>query len=399
MRILMLTSTFSLNDAHGGLCPDLAEAIVEKGHTVDVLFLDWNAEGTVRLHRRHEDRMRILVCPAFRGVPSFLPTMARRILKWGFASLFALRPARAAFGEGSYDLMIGFSPAVIYFWLARFFRKRSRRAFLALWDFFPFSHEDNNLLPRFWPLHRALTWMERRALAFYERIGFLSPANVRYFEEKYPGFRIKQEILPLWGAPVSAPLPSRDASRAVFDIGEKQVVCVFGGQLIPGRSIDRLLALAEKAYAQNGALLFLFAGSGPLLGDVLDKSKACKGIRYVGKLDRSAYMGLLAAADIGVVFTQPDVSVCPFPSKTIDYFRARLPILGAVDRHGDYASIIEHTIKAGLACAADDEDRVLGNLLRLAGDAALRRTCGENGFAYFSENMTAGKVADQILRA
>ncbi len=107
---------------------------------------------------------------------------------------------------------------------------------------------------------------------------------------------------------------------------------------------------------------------------------------------------LLNAADIGLVFTQPDVSVCPFPSKTVDYMRAHLPILAAVEHSGDYAHIIQNEIKAGLACPADDKASVSANLERLATDPDLRHCCGKNGYDFFIANMTSDRIAERILK-
>lgn len=61
---------------------------------------------------------------------------------------------------------------------------------------------------------------------------------------------------------------------------------------------------------------------------------------YLPGVPRDDYLAAVAACDVGLVATVPGVSSFSFPTKTIDYLRAGLPVVAAVEPGSDYLDIL-----------------------------------------------------------
>ncbi|WP_309623592.1 glycosyltransferase family 4 protein [Novosphingobium sp.] len=111
---------------------------------------------------------------------------------------------------------------------------------------------------------------------------------------------------------------------------------------------------------------------------------------------------LLGGADVMVAFIEPDAGVFSVPSKVLSYLAAGRPVLGAMPRQNLAARLLERQ-QAGLVSDCGDTADFLAKAARLAGDAALRGTMGENARRYALrafdiENIGArfqGVIADQ----
>jgi hypothetical protein len=58
-------------------------------------------------------------------------------------------------------------------------------------------------------------------------------------------------------------------------------------------------------------------------------------------MPREAFLQFLQACDVGMVATVPGVTSFSIPTKTIDYLRAGLPVVAAVEHGSDFVAIIE----------------------------------------------------------
>ena len=70
-------------------------------------------------------------------------------------------------------------------------------------------------------------------------------------------------------------------------------------------------------------------------------------------VNRDEYLALVSACDIGMVATVSGVSSFSFPTKTIDYLRAGLRIVAAVEGGSDYLALLS---KYSLGEAVDFDD-------------------------------------------
>lgn len=395
-RILMVCVKFSTDAANGWLTNDLVDAFVRAGHSVDVIHLEWQEEHPVEFVTM-PDGTRLLRLSALSFFPRWLPYTVRKGAKWLFASYLAARVARRFMPPTSYDLLVGFSPAVVTDGLVRLYARLANKTLLIYWDFFPLAQHQLGLLPGGKLAAHVARRFEERAVGRYARTGCMTPANIKLFQiyfPKYSGDMI--QILP-WGPAELIDRSSRNEARKNFGFAPDDVVCVFGGQLIPGREIERIGALAQRVVKTLPQVRFVIAGSGPLAALIEQQAAVLPNLTFLGKLSRERYCELLVAADIGIVLTSAQFKVPNFPSKTVDYFRARLPVLGAVEEFGDYSAILNDEIKAGLCCSVEDEAQLEKNLQMLVCDSSYREACGQRGIDYYQSNMGAPNLVSRLV--
>ncbi len=114
-------------------------------------------------------------------------------------------------------------------------------------------------------------------------------------------------------------------------------------------------------------------------------------------MSRDAYLRLLGACDVGMVATVPGVSSFSFPSKTLDYLRAGLPVVAAVEPGSDFSALLErHGV--GRSVAFGDAAGFLAAAESLAAAAATdvaAQACLE---AVFHVRHTVAAVLDEAAR-
>jgi glycosyltransferase involved in cell wall biosynthesis len=168
------------------------------------------------------------------------------------------------------------------------------------------------------------------------------PANADYLRRR---FRIdaaqKVLVTPIWGDGTLVRGASRAAVRRRHALPASGTIAVFGGQLVEGRGFEQMFAAADAALRSGSDLKFLFVGEGRL-GPAIQERAATRGnVLYRAQLSRPDYLELLGACDVGMVATVPGVTSFSIPSKTIDYLRAGLPIIAAVEHGNDFVRILE----------------------------------------------------------
>jgi glycosyltransferase involved in cell wall biosynthesis len=242
------------------------------------------------------------------------------------------------------------------------------RRVLFIWDFFPDHYREIGRIPGGPP-----TWLAR-ALEQHlmdQFTGFLCTLrqNADYLRRR---FRVRPDqsvgIAPIWSdlAPLSK--ADRSAVRQAHGLPEDGPIAVFGGQLVEGRGFDQLLEAAAIGREAGSQLLFLFVGDGRL-APMLAR-QAADNVLWRPAMPRDAYLQLLTACDVGLVATVPGVTSFSFPSKTIDYLRAGLPVVAAVEAGSGFAALLEgHGV--GRAVAFGDAQGLLETAEALAEGASI----------------------------
>jgi hypothetical protein len=98
-------------------------------------------------------------------------------------------------------------------------------------------------------------------------------------------------------------------------------------------------------------LLFLFVGDGRLAPML--RAQASDNVLWRPAMPREAYLQLLTACDVGMIATVPGVSSFTIPSKTLDYLRAGLPVVAALEAGNDFSALLE---RYGVGRAVPFED-------------------------------------------
>ncbi len=104
---------------------------------------------------------------------------------------------------------------------------------------------------------------------------------------------------------------------------------------------DQMLAAAAAAVGRQAGspLLFLFVGDGRLAPMLRENAR--DNVLWRPAMPRADYLQLLGACDVGMVATVPGVTSFSIPSKTLDYLRAGLPVVSAVEPGSDFSILLE----------------------------------------------------------
>src|SRR5262245_47139648 len=368
MRILMLCTKYPLESNDRYMTNELAGALVAAGHSVQVVVTDWDAPfGSSTTAVRSEDGVdALLISP--RGVAG-LGRFIERASKWTLSSLFALRDMRKALGHQSFDLLVCFTPCVTVaaqlFWAMR---RWNMRTILFVYDFFPFHHRSIGLVPK-GVVFEVARWLEDRLIQKFRVIGCIWPDNIVYLRNHYH-IQPQQRVIwtPLWGGMSPLPRRPREAVRAEHGLPIDRKILVFGGQITEGRGIEEMLAMAGMAKIARPELAVLLIGEGRLV-ELVERHIASGGdnVLYRRRVARVEYLSLIAACDIGLACTVAGVESSSFPSKTIDYLRAGLPIVAAVEQDSDYREFLRHW-KIGVSVPAGDATALFEAVTRIIDD-------------------------------
>jgi glycosyltransferase involved in cell wall biosynthesis len=396
VRFLLLPMRFPLDPGQSYLTTDLAEALHDAGHTVEVLHLDWDARPggqTKRLTSRQGIPV-LRVCPRAVGRAGSLIYKAS---KFFLSARHVGREARRHLALAEYDVLVAWMPAFAFAPVIRDAeRKRITHRTLFIWDFFPDHHGEIGLVPR-----GAVRWLARRleqgVLRRFTAVFCTLPANARYLRRRFrlrPAQQVR--IAPVW-TKLEPPRPvDRSAVRARYGLPVHGPIAVFGGRITAGRGFGLMLAAADIANRQGSSLAFLFVGDGPLAGDLAARAKRRPNVIHRPAMSTAEFRELLAACDVGMIATVPGVSSQTTPSKTLDYLKAGLPVIAAVEPGNEFARLLAQR-QVGRAVAFGDADAFQREAAFLAHDPAFRNGLSDRAYSCLAEIFDVRLAVSAIL--
>jgi glycosyltransferase involved in cell wall biosynthesis len=383
MHILMLCTIYPIDVKDSYMTNDLAGALVAAGHRVQVVVTDWNAPfGRSSYTVRSEDGVDVFIV-APRSITWF-GHFVGKASKWVLSSAFAWWQMRRVLGGKSFDLLICFTPCVTVaaqlMWASKHFQTRN---LLFVLDFFPYHHHSIGLLPGgfvFAIARRCEEYLTRK----FHLIGCMSQMFVEYLYSHYRLQAHQQvKVTPIWG-PITPPPPiDRKIVRGKYRLPLDKKIAVFGGQMTEGRGVEEILAAAAMLKDSRPDLAFLLIGEGRL--EYLVEARIAAGgnnILFRRRIARADFLGLISACDLGLVCTVAGVHAPAFPHKTIDYLRANLPIVAAVEETTDYGRFL-HEHHVGVALPAGDPRALAAAIEQVAdnpADTGAARSCLEEIF-------------------
>jgi glycosyltransferase involved in cell wall biosynthesis len=175
-------------------------------------------------------------------------------------------------------------------------------------------------------------------------------------------------------------------------------IAVFGGQLTAGRGLDLIIEAAGIAEKDRRPLTFLVVGDGPS-ADEFDGAAATRGnLHRLPAMPANAYRELLSACDVGLAVTVPGVSSFSMPSKTLDYLKAGLPIVAALEPGSEFAALLEER-GVGRSVAFGDARSLVREACFLASDPAFRSGLGARTYNCLAEVFSVRHAVCAILDA
>jgi glycosyltransferase involved in cell wall biosynthesis len=399
MHVLMLCTKYPLDPNDRFMTNELAGALAAAGHHVQVVVTDWDAPFGAPMSRvRSADGVDALVL-APRGVAR-LGLLIERASKWSLSSLFNLHEMRKALGRDTFDLLVCFTPcatvAAQLFWAMKQWRMRSM---LFVHDFFPYHHHSIGLVPG-GPVFEIARRLEERLIRKFDVIGCIWPDNIAYLR-KHHRVGLQQRVIwtPLWGEIAAPPPRPKQATRIEHGLPLDRKILVFGGQITEGRGVEEMLAAAKIAKVSRPDFLFLLIGEGRLV-DLVKSHIAAGGdnVIYRQRIPRTEYLSLISACDLGIVCTVTGVASSSFPSKTIDYLRAGLPIVAAVEQNSDYRGFLSRW-NIGVSIPAGDPAALFRTVVGVVDDAGMAASIARNARACLEEVFDVRSAVKRLLEA
>ena len=395
-RVLLITSWFPADVGRRGLINELADAFADANVEVDVIAVEWreidispNDSGLSHKPGVNVYRFKPLLF-------SSLGTFVGRIVKWAGTSLKAASTTSKLLRENNYDVVIAIAPSAVWapVLICHLFSRTKK--YLIQWDFIPYHQRAMGLMSGGFS-YQVLLLLERVLVRGFDVIGCMSPMNIEFLKKHYwVGARQKIEILPIWAEAVFPEKIEREKIREKYSLPQNMKIAVFGGTLSMGRGLDDVVAAAQFASDQSLNLMFLIIGRGPLEKQVRGLAEGIANIKVMSAIPRGDYLSLLAACDCGIVATQRDTGVPTFPSKTLDYFRAGIPVVASVESSTDFGLFLEQR-KAGVRIEAGDHIE----LMKVTSEVCTRLNGAmeyvRNGQRLIAEYFNVKLVVQQIL--
>ncbi len=386
MRVLIVTGHFGGPNRDRWLLDDLADALVEHGHSVHVIVGDatkGRPSGSTQAH----PRMRVTSVGVRRNRTSRLGKLLGYLQTgWGLHTA----GFRAARGE-QYDAAIYTSISCFAWNLPGRLRRRGmvKRLVLVLWDFFPIHQLEIGRIRARW-LARPLKAIEQQSMRQADAVALMSEANVAFFRNYFSKIDAPVVIVPPWS---SSGEDSLDETRWESGV----LVAVFGGQIAVGRGLETLL---EAGRLVDERVQIVIAGGGPDAARITELAREIPSVRIAGSMPRHEYRRLLSTAHVGIAVTVPGVTPPSFPSKIVEYCGLGVPVLVAVERSSDAGKFVESR-GAGISVPAGDPVALAGALTRFADEKESGRL-RERALAarsLFEAELSAARAASALVDA
>ena len=313
------------------------------------------------------------------------------------------RAIRQYFADVKFDLVLYSTPPITLVSTVRYVKTRDGAAtYLLLKDIFPQNAVDIGILST--SGLKGLIWrhflrQEKKLYSVSDRIGCMSPANVRYLLAHNPEVPAGTvEVCPNSIEPEdkSVDAATRRQIREKYQIPLDKTVFVYGGNLGKPQDIPFLIR-SLRACTDIPEAFFLIVGDGtdyPLLADYVQQERPAH-VRLLKSLPRQDYDAMVGACDVGLIFLDYRFTIPNFPSRLLSYMAAKLPVLALTDPNTDIGEVIEEG-GFGWRRLSNDEHALADAVRQILSEDLRARQ--ENSWRYLLEHYTSRASYDMIMK-
>jgi len=259
-----------------------------------------------------------------------------------------IRAIKKYFSDVRFDLIIYPTPPITLFRTIKYVKRRDgAKTYLLLKDIFPQNAVDIGIMSTTGIKGRVYSYFrkkEKKLYAISDRIGCMSPANVKYVLEHNPEIiPNKVEVCPNTTEPIdmSCTAEERLTLRKRYGIPLNKVVFIYGGNLGKPQDIPFIIECI-KSCADIDQAHFLIVGDGTEYGK-LEKyvtGERPENLKLMKRLPKEDYDKMAGACDVGLIFLDHRFTIPNFPSRLLSYMEAKLPVLACTDVNSDIGKII-----------------------------------------------------------
>ena len=312
-----------------------------------------------------------------------------------------IKAIKRYFSDVKFDLVLYSTPPITFCNAIEYVKKRDNaRTYLLLKDIFPQNSIDIGLLSKSGikgVIYKHFRKKEKKLYAISDRIGCMSPANVRYVLEHNPDVSAKKvEVCPNSVEPIdrSCTTEERRGIRVKYQLPLDKKIFVYGGNLGKPQGVPFLMECLKKQHFDN--VFFLIVGSGTeysKLKQFMD-SETPSNVMLFQSLPKEDFDKMIGACDGGMIFLDYRFTIPNFPSRLLSYMQAKLPVLCVTDPNTDIGVIAEKK-GFGYRCLSDDPKHFISAVEKL--NASDFKEMGDRGYSYLNNEYTVEKAYDIIM--
>lgn len=306
------------------------------------------------------------------------------------------------FSNVKFDLVLYSTPPITFCKAIEFVKKRDNAySYLLLKDIFPQNAVDLGMMTTSGlksVLYKYFRHKEKRLYAISDRIGCMSPANVKYVLNNNPKVDSeKVEICPnsIEVIDKSVDHETRITIRNKYGIPLDKTVFVYGGNLGKPQGIPFIIDCLKAQHDDRA--YFLIVGDGTeysKLETYMNEFKPSN-VKLMKRLPKDDYDSMVAACDVGMIFLDHRFTIPNFPSRLLSYMQAKLPVMACTDSATDLGDII---VKGsfGYSCKSDSINDFLTTISTML--SSNLNDLKTNSWLYLNNYYSVNKAYKTILK-
>lgn len=298
-----------------------------------------------------------------------------------------------------FELVVYSTPPITFCGLIRYLKQRDHaKTYLMLKDIFPQNAVDLGMFGKKNPIYLYFRRRERELYRNSDRIGCMSPANVKYVVDNNSDvLPSKVEVCPNAVELVPPHFVDASALRKKFGIPQNSLVFLFGGNLGKPQGIDFAISCLQREKDRQD-VFFVIAGSGTEYEKLQTAIQTLQlhNTLLLERLDTEDYGALTAACDIGLIFLDYRFTIPNFPSRILSYMQEGKPILAATDWASDLGQILEQG-EFGWWCPSNDVDVFSKQIEMIVASKDKLLSMGENARTYLQTHYDVKQCCSTIL--
>lgn len=396
MNILYIASIFPTPQEGENLYTNLASELVESGHKVTVIVSEEKRkiDDTKVFRERNYNVIRVRTGNLYE-----IGSVEKAI---SFVTLQSKmkNAINKYLSDEKFDMIVFMSPPVTMYSVVNFaMKKYNCFSYLMQKDIFPQNAVDLKIMTKCNPAYWYFRHKEKELYKISTVIGCMSEKNKEYLlkHNKYLDCA-KLQIFPNTTKLNREEEYIDDAMQIKrrYGIQENRVIITYGGNFGKPQGIDFLIQILG-VYKDNKNVEFLLVGKGTEKEKLYRyiKEKNIENVKLINFLNSEEFSKILKISDIGLVLLDYRFTIPNIPSKTLTYFKNRVPIMAATDNNTDFKQMLEDS-GAGLWCESNDVYSFKEKLDFLIANKKVRKEMGENGRLFLEKNLTT-EVSVKIL--